>query len=267
MSWIPLQDSGIAFEVVGLTEEVEFTAGSIFRTFSESPLSSFNGHVEFSIPDGVGVRVTPESYETQWGGNAQIWSTGENEWTPEPVTDDSATLGIVSTSFTSAGAGLVFDNEGDRSGSIFNFLIEVEEADPPPVPPTCDEIGPVSKANVSAFNPMRVHGVRLFAGAKRCLIANFNGAITAGRTIAEAKWQADGGWSTAMTGGTIGVNGRETTVTIEAIQGPGCTTIQCTATLDNGERYSQLFVVEVGYTPFQASGQFPTGQTTIVVTP
>lgn len=112
------------------------------------------------------------------------------------------------------------------------------------VPVPCEEIGPVSKANASAFNRTRVHSVRVLPGEKRCMVANFGGAVPASRTIASAVWQMESNAVASMANGQLLSPYRETEVTVTA-HWPGVAPIECRATFDNGEVYVQRFMVEV----------------------
>lgn len=126
--------------------------------------------------------------------------------------------------------------------------------------PDCDEMGRASTANVSAYDRTRVHDVRLMMGEKRCLVANFNGAISAARTITSVKWRCDFGYIAQMANARIQSNSRSTAVDITA-NWMGDSIIRCEATLDNGETYIQSFHVEVNGDPIflaATSGVGPT---------
>lgn len=126
--------------------------------------------------------------------------------------------------------------------------------------PDCDEMGRASNANVSAYDRTRVHDVRLMMGEKRCLVANFNGAISAARTITSIKWRCDFGYIAQMANARIQSNNRSAAVDITA-NWMGDSIIRCEATLDNGEIYIQSFHVEVNGDPIflaATSGVGPT---------
>jgi hypothetical protein len=120
----------------------------------------------------------------------------------------------------------------------------------PPTPPgpgpdfPCEEIGPVSRVDVSAHNRTRQHSVRVLPGERRCLVANFNGAVPASRTITAATWRMDSTVVASMSDGKLLSPYRQTEVSVTAAL-PGTTAIECRATFDNGEVYSQRFMVEV----------------------
>lgn len=117
------------------------------------------------------------------------------------------------------------------------------EPDPPaPEPTPCEELGRVSRAYVSAHDRTRVHGLNLYSRERRCLVANFNGAIPKARTIASAVWDMESPCAVGMSGAAI--VGREAQVMLSAVR-DGVEWIRCEVTLDNGEVYNQLFRVEV----------------------
>lgn len=148
----------------------------------------------------------------------------------------------------------------------FTFTPEylVDGPTPPDPPAPCDEIGQVSRANVSAHNRTRMHSVKVRPGEKRCLVANFNGAVPAARTIAKAVWRMDSTYSASLSGGQITHDDRVTEVIVSAHEW-GDTAVECAATLDNGEVYVQVFVVEVARASVSPSAQLPTGSQQITV--
>ncbi|KRG69130.1 hypothetical protein [Pseudoxanthomonas dokdonensis] len=113
--------------------------------------------------------------------------------------------------------------------------------------PACEEIGRVSRAYVSAHTRERVHSTRLYPTEKRCLVANFNGAIPPGRTIVTAQWKMESACSVAMSSASI--YGRSAQVMVQGVY-RGWAYIKAQVTLDNGEIYNQLFVVEVLEGPY-----------------
>lgn len=127
-------------------------------------------------------------------------------------------------------------------------------------PAACDEIGQATKATASAYYRTRVQDVRLMMGEKRCLVAGFNGAIGAARTIASVKWRCDFGYVAQMSSARIQADGRSTAIDVLA-NWIGDSIIRCEATLDNGEIYIQPFRVSVSGDPIfmpAVSGNGPT---------
>lgn len=125
---------------------------------------------------------------------------------------------------------------------------------------TCSEIGPVSTANASAYNPTRIHDVRLMLGTKKCLVANFNGAIDKARTIASVKWRCFFGYVAVMANARIQDDARSSAVGLTA-NWLGDDVVRCEATLDNGEIAVQVFHVDVSGSPIFGSAQSGSGPT------
>lgn len=121
-------------------------------------------------------------------------------------------------------------------------------------------IGKTTRAHASAYDRTRVHSSRLQAGERRCLVANFNGALPVGRSIVRADWELDSSGSVGIADGSI--EPRCATVMLTAGKG-GTSAIRCTVTLDSGDVYVQLFHVEVLGSPW---GQSVTSSTRITVT-
>lgn len=111
----------------------------------------------------------------------------------------------------------------------------------------CDEIGRVTRNYVSAHQRDRVHQASLYAAEKRCLVTDFNGAISKERIIVSATWQTDDTSQCVMSLPVI--NGRQVHVQIAA-QYTGHCRIRVDATLDNGEVYSAWHVIRVLSAPY-----------------
>lgn len=131
--------------------------------------------------------------------------------------------------------------------------------------PDCDEIGPVSTANASAFYRTRVHETRLMLGEKRCLVANFNGAIFAARTIASIKWRTFFGYVVVMSNARIQADKRSAAVDITA-NWIGDASVRCEATLDNGEVYIAPFRIAVSGDPIYLPVQTTIGPLELTAT-
>lgn len=133
----------------------------------------------------------------------------------------------------------------------------------PPVV-ACAELGRVTRAYVSGYQRDRVHASRLVRGEKRCLVANFNGAIPAARTIASVTWRCEQNYTLAMANARI--TGREVAVDVSA-NWEGCAWVKCVATLDNGEAYTQLFRVFVCAAPWFEGEASPSAGPTVLTSP
>lgn len=151
----------------------------------------------------------------------------------------------------------------------YSFLIEVwvDGPEPPPEPGDCEEHGRATRAYVSGYQRDRVHRSRLVRGERRCLVANFNGAIPPSRTIATATWRCDQNQAIRMDNARITDAGRVATVDITAQIGAG-SRVKCEVTLDNGEIYNQLFVVRVISSPWFVGEQthYSPGPTVLTAT-
>ncbi len=131
--------------------------------------------------------------------------------------------------------------------------------------PVCAEVGRVTRAYVSGYARNRIHVSRLYRYEKRCLVANFNGAISAARTIVSATWQTTNYSGAVMSDGRITEDGKETTILI-ATQVAGLASIKCSVTLDNGEIYTQLFRLDVLGAPYYTGDTQVTGPASVTVT-
>lgn len=131
---------------------------------------------------------------------------------------------------------------------FFEWQVWVDDP-PPPEPESCEEHGRVTRAYVSGYQRDRIHRSRLVRGERRCLVANFNGAIPRCRTIARVIWRCDQNQAVYMENARIVREGREVAVDITAQIGWGAR-VKCEAVLDNGEVYTQLFVIRVVSPPY-----------------
>jgi hypothetical protein len=100
-------------------------------------------------------------------------------------------------------------------------------------------------------------------GEKRCLVANFNGAISAARTIVQAAWRTPYGYIAIMSNARIQPDARSAAVDIQA-NWIGDEILKCEATLDNGEVYVQPFRVDVSGDPLFLPSQSNAGPTELV---
>ncbi|KMM77073.1 hypothetical protein ACP93_02605 [Xanthomonas sp. NCPPB 1128] len=112
----------------------------------------------------------------------------------------------------------------------------------------CDEIGTVSRAYVSAHDRTRIHQVSVPPGERRCVVADFNGALSPARSIASAEWRLSSLGVASMSDAAI-PNARTAQVQVR-VGFPGQVALRCVATLDNGETYVQRYVIVVPSMPF-----------------
>lgn len=143
---------------------------------------------------------------------------------------------------------------GMTGADIPHYFVDVyiwqgDSPEPGPSPgtaiPQTDMIGRVSRAYVSAHDRTRVHHVRLRPQEKHRLIADFNGALPAQRTIVSAVWQMETASAIGMGAASILDGGRAAQVLIEAVERGQHVYMRCQATLDSGEVYTQVFRVDV----------------------
>lgn len=127
------------------------------------------------------------------------------------------------------------------------------------------DIGRVSRAYVSAHDRTRVHDTRLYPRETRALVANFNGAIAKGLTIASATWELDVICSVGMSGGEISEDGRTAQIMVTGCY-RGWAVIRCQATLSNGEVFPKLFRVQVLDGPYYSDEATAAGPQKITVT-
>jgi len=132
---------------------------------------------------------------------------------------------------------------------------------PPPVIAACDEIGIVSRVFASAHDRTRIHQISVPPGERRCVVADYNGAIPVGRSIAAIEWRLQCQGVVAISNAAIPAT-RQAQVQIQA-GCPGRTALRCMATLDNGEVYVQRFMVEVPCMPSFGDEAVTSGPTTL----
>lgn len=259
MTWRPIAQSGVPFTFAG--GAAELSGSTVVAPFSVTPdweIELAGGAEDYAI------RVTVQAYQSTMqfeeepstftfttAGDVETVVTNGNEGTtsafsPNPV------LGSGCRVVYTPGVG----TETSRSES-YTMLVEVEGPD------TCQEIGRVTRAYVSAHDRTRVHVSRLRRGEKRCLVANFNGALPATATIARAEWRLAGGGTVAISDGEI--VGREARVTVQA-RYSGATAVRCEVTLANGEIYNQVFEVDVADGPSFGDTPPAAGASVIIVT-
>lgn len=193
-----------------------------------------------------------------------------------PVTPDSLAIVAPASHGTASvsGTGLIYVPGNGYSGSdTFTYKASLGGVDSNAATvvimiaaaPDCDEIGTTSRANASAHYRTRIHAVRLMLGERRCLVANFGGAISSARTITKATWRADYGFVALMANARIESDSRSTAVDLTA-NWLGDSMIRCEATLDNGEVYIQPFRVDVSGDPIFMPVSQGNGPTALTVT-
>lgn len=100
-----------------------------------------------------------------------------------------------------------------------------------------DDLGRTTRVFVSGYTRTRVHHSRVVRGERRCLVADFNGAIPKSRRIVSVTWRTNQPYAAILSAPRI--KGRE--VMVDLLAGQGTAHVKCDVTLDNGEVYNQLF--------------------------
>lgn len=120
---------------------------------------------------------------------------------------------------------------------LFKFTPEYDVAED-----ECNEFGNVTRVYASAYSRTRRHLSRLNVGERRCLVADFNGVLHLGVSIADAQWSGDGSQAASLSDQKFSGRAAQATVTAGTW---GVSQFACTVTLANGEIYIQKFEVRV----------------------
>lgn len=127
------------------------------------------------------------------------------------------------------------------------------------------DYGRTTRIVASGYDRLRVHQGRLVRGEQRVLVLDLAGALPPARKIVTARWQCDNGTVLGMSNPRISDNQQQTSIDLRAAW-MGCSTIKCTATLDNGEAFAQLAVFDVADGWWFTDGQSQQGPTDLSVT-
>lgn len=122
----------------------------------------------------------------------------------------------------------------------------------------CGELGRTSRTYVTGYSLSRVNITRVRRMAKRCVVANFNGALDPDRRIVSVRWETTSPWAILMSNARIAFGQRETMVDV-TFNFSGWGGLLATATLDNGEVYNAEFSFTVLDTPLYPSATYPIG--------
>lgn len=222
--------NGTAFEFISTGENDTITYGSPAQSGDVVAFNLTVISLEYAGP-GMSLLVNGEVFDT---------ISAPNFDPPSSYTSPALTAG--------ATVGLRIDA---NSGSYGHELLLTPIADEPPVDPPvepvispCDEMGRVTRAYVSGYTRTRVHESWLVRGERRCLVANFNGAIPKARSIASATWRTNQGASAILSNARIIDGGRSAAVDMLAGWG-GVALVKVDALLDNGEVYNQVFHIGI----------------------
>lgn len=139
-----------------------------------------------------------------------------------------------------------------------DLLVTPQGEPTPPVVETCKELGRTTRTYVSGYTLSRQAVTRVRRSSKRCVIANFNGALCKGATIASVRWETTSPWSIQMSNARIATGGRETMVDV-FFNFAGWGGLLATVTLDNGEIYNAEFSFTVLDAPLYPTATYPLG--------
>lgn len=108
---------------------------------------------------------------------------------------------------------------------------------------------------VSAYSANQTQQRMVRRRAARNLVANFNGALDAGRTIASVTWFCTSPWITKISNPAINASERSTSVDVRFNYG-GIGDIKAVITLDNGEQMNYEFMFTVTDSPLYPDETF-----------
>src|SRR6185312_643581 len=123
---------------------------------------------------------------------------------------------------------------------VVQFTPEFDVPPPPPPIPDCKELGRVTRSFVSGYTASRRETRRIRRFSKRCVVANFNGAMEIGRTITHVRWDCTSPWSLYMSNPRVESTGRTVAIDV-SFNFAGWGGLLATATWDNGEITNQEF--------------------------
>ena len=140
--------------------------------------------------------------------------------------------------------------------TIISFTPEIDQSGPPPVIADCKELGRTTRTYVSGYTLSRQNVARVRRRARRCVVANFNGALPPGRLITSVRWETTSPWSINMANPRIAPSQRETMIDV-TFNFAGWGGLLATVTLDNGEEYNAEFSFTVLDSPLYPSATYP----------
>jgi len=129
----------------------------------------------------------------------------------------------------------------------------------------CNELGRTSRTFVTGYSLSRVNVTRVRRMAKRCVVANFNGALDPDRRIVSVRWETTSPWAILMDNARIAFGQRETMVDV-TFNFSGWGGLLATVTLDNGEVYNAEFSFTVLDTPLYPTATYPVSNGPYILT-
>lgn len=118
------------------------------------------------------------------------------------------------------------------------------------------DLGRVTRSFSSGYTASRAESRRVRRFSQRCVTANFNGALAAGRTITHVRWDTTSPWSILMTNPRIIAGQRQVAIDV-SFNFAGWGGLLATVTLDNGELYNQEFFYTVMDRPIYPGSVYP----------
>ncbi|ALN79498.1 hypothetical protein [Lysobacter antibioticus] len=265
MAWRPIAVSGIPFVFNDTFGTVSMAGSTVTAPMNSGPAWYIMiGDETVDYP----IRITVQSYSSEQqfiedpsnfsfevvgGGITTVINenTGNTtEFSPNPVTGTGHYVDYI------PGNGV----ETVRT-EAYSMLVELDVV----ASGGCQEHGRTTRAFVSGYTLDRVHVVRAARTQRRCLVADFNGAIDKSRQIAKATWRCNSPWITILDTPTISASGRAAQVNA-TLGNCGAGHVKCSVELDNGEIYTQVFEVRVVDAPYFAEPYQSPGPYELTVT-
>lgn len=163
-------------------------------------------------------------------------------------------------------------NDGFRGADSFTYLAivsgiesNVATASVAVTEAPCKELGRTTRTYVTGYSLSRVNVTRVRRMAKRCVVANFNGAIPKERSIVSVRWETTSPWAILMSNARIATGGRETMVDV-TFNFSGWGGLLATVALDNGEVYNAEFSFTVLDTPLYPTATYPVSNGPYILT-
>jgi hypothetical protein len=244
MPWVPIEESAVGYSFV---PEGSFASVTLIDSVvSGADVGGLAGNWEIEVPAGTLFRVTAISFSSNDSAGSPSFFQNDAETVFNTNAVDNPAFWTPSPFEMPAGDYLWFEFGFQEQTGSFEFLVEVwEEA--PPEAERCEELGRVTRSYVSGYDRARVHVGTVRRQERRCVVANFNGAIPPGRSIASVVWRCTSPWVTFMRDPSIFE--RDAQVVVD-FQNPGWGALKATVTLDNGEIYNQTFEYTVRDAPW-----------------
>lgn len=245
MTFRPIAEANIPFEFSSEGDKAHLVGSTAVVINPPESFANFRIRLDDESRD-YGVRVTVQSYSSiaAFGEDVSGFTFSRADTTqtqvPNQIEGDASEF-VPSPIEQRCASFQYYAGSGPETGRSENWVMLIE-VDVPEV--RCQEIGPATRARVSAYTLDRVHVVRAVRTQRRCLIADFNGAIPKSRRIVRATWRCDSPWVTIMDTPEITTNGRVAQVSA-TLGNCGHGAVKCTVDLDNGEIYTQMFEVRV----------------------